>query len=89
MNSIAYRRLSESIDLHRIDARALKLPLMLVAVDKDALVPASDIEALAGQIPGSRFQLIQSRFGHDAFLKEEAQIAAIISEFLETVETAR
>ena len=89
MSSIAYRRLSESIDLHRIDALDLKLPLTLVAVDKDALVPAADIERLAALAPNSRFHLIHSRFGHDAFLKEEAQVAAIITEFLETLETAR
>ena len=88
-SSIAYRRLSESIDLHRIDPADIKVPLTLVAVDRDALVPAADIEALAAQIPGARFHLIHSRFGHDAFLKEEAQVAAITTEFLETLESDR
>lgn len=89
MSSTAYRRLSESIDLHRIDAADIRIPLTLVAVDQDALVPAADIEALAARVPGSRLHLIHSRFGHDAFLKEEARVAAIISEFLETLETDR
>ena len=87
MSAIAYRRLSESIDLHRIEPSEIRVPTTLVAVDQDALVPAADIEAVAGHVPASRFHLIQSRFGHDAFLKEEAQVAAIISEFLETLET--
>jgi homoserine acetyltransferase len=55
---------------------------------EDALVPAAaDIEALAARVPGSTFPLICSRFGHDAFLKEEALVAAIISQFLETLES--
>jgi homoserine O-acetyltransferase len=86
MGSIAYRRLSESIDLHRIDPATLRLPVTLAAVDQDALVPAADIEALAAAIPGSTFRIINSRFGHDAFLKEEAQIATIITLFLESLE---
>ena len=83
------RRLSESIDLHRIDPADIKVPLTLVAVDQDALVPAADIEALANAIPHANFHLIHSRYGHDAFLKEEAQVARIITEFLESLEISR
>jgi homoserine O-acetyltransferase len=86
MGPVAYRRLSESIDLHRIDLADIKLPLTLVAVDQDALVPAGDIEALAAQVPGTAFRLIHSRFGHDAFLKEERQVAEIIANFLDSLE---
>jgi homoserine O-acetyltransferase/O-succinyltransferase len=86
MSSTAYRRLSESIDLHRIDASEITVPLTLAAVDHDALVPAADVQSLAAQVPGSRFHLIRSRYGHDAFLKEEAQVAAIISQFLNSLE---
>jgi homoserine O-acetyltransferase/O-succinyltransferase len=86
MSAIAYRRLSESIDLHRIDASEIRCPLTLVAVDHDALVPARDIEALAAKVPGAAFRLIHSRFGHDAFLKEEGQVGAIITNFLKSLE---
>jgi homoserine O-acetyltransferase len=89
MSAAAYRRLSESIDLHRIDPSSINVPLTLVAVEQDALVPAGDIEAFAAAANGADYRLIHSRFGHDAFLKEEAQVAAIISQFLETLETAR
>jgi len=89
MGSIAYRRLSESIDLHRFDPAAIKVPLTLVSVDQDALVPSEDIDRLAAAIPGSTLRHIQSRFGHDAFLKEEAAIAAIISDVLAPLEPAR
>ncbi|MEO7786644.1 MAG: homoserine O-succinyltransferase [Sphingomicrobium sp.] len=78
----AYRRLSESIDLHRVDPTALKLPATFVAVESDWLVPIDDIRALAEAVPGARFVLMPSLYGHDGFLKEEAQVATIISEFL-------
>ena len=89
MSPAAYRRLSESIDLHRIDAADIGVPVTLVAVDQDALVPAEDIRVLADAIPGARFHLIRSRFGHDAFLKEDAQVAAVLSQFLDSLESTR
>ena len=89
MRSTAYRRLSESIDLHRIDPFQLTIPVTLVAVDQDALVPAADVEALAHAIPQAGFHLIHSRYGHDAFLKEEAQVGAIMTQFLDSLETSQ
>ena len=85
----AYRRLSESIDLHRIDPAAIGVPLTLVAVDQDGLVPSADICALAEQLPGCSFHLIHSRFGHDAFLKEDAEVGAIIGTFLNSLELSK
>jgi homoserine O-acetyltransferase len=87
MSATAYRRLSESIDLHRIDPAEIRVPTTFAAVGSDALVPSEDMEALAAAIPGARFRLIHSLFGHDAFLKEESQVAAIITEFLQSLET--
>ena len=86
MSATAYRRLSESIDLHRIDPVAVVVPATFAAVDSDALVPAADIEAFARGIHGARFRAIHSRFGHDAFLKEEERVAGIIPEFLDSLE---
>jgi homoserine O-acetyltransferase len=86
MSSTAYRRLSESIDLHAIDGVQLRLPVTLVAVAGDALVPADDCRALADSIPHARFHQLESRYGHDAFLKEERQIGRIITEFLNSLE---
>ncbi|MEG3154610.1 homoserine O-succinyltransferase MetX [Sphingomonas sp. RB1R13] len=85
----AYRRLSESIDLHRVDPAALRLPATFVAVESDWLVPIEDISALARAVPNARFVLMPSLYGHDGFLKEEAQVATIISEFLASLEPAR
>ena len=87
MSAVAYRRLSESIDLHRIEPAAIRLPATFAAVDSDALVPAEDVETLAAAIAGAHFRIVRSLFGHDAFLKEEGQVAAIITEFLQSLET--
>lgn len=87
MSATAYRRLSESIDLHCIDPSGIEAPFTFVAVDSDSLVPIEDVEAVANAVRGARFRSIRSKFGHDAFLKEEGQVAAIITEFLQTLET--
>lgn len=86
MHATAYRRLSESIDLHRIDPARVQVPATFSAADSDSLVPAADVEALARAIPDARFRPVHSLFGHDAFLKEEGQVAAIIAEFLDSQE---
>jgi homoserine O-acetyltransferase len=86
MSAVAYRRLSESIDLHRIEPTALGIPTTLIAVDSDSLVPAADVQAFAAAVPGAEFHLINSLYGHDAFLKEEAQVAARIADFLKYLE---
>lgn len=89
MSATAYRRLSESIDLHRIDPAAVNVPVTLVAVDSDALVPPADVEALANAVPAAAYHCISSRYGHDAFLKEDAAIAAILANFLTSLEPTR
>lgn len=89
MSSVAYRRLSESIDLHRIDPADIRVPLTLVAVDRDSLIPAADVRALAEAVPTSFFHLVASIYGHDAFLKEDGEMAAIIFQFLSSLELPR
>ncbi len=71
--------LSESIDLHQMDATAVQTPATLIAVREDQLVPFNDMQALAARLNGPR-QLIEinSIFGHDAFLKEGAALNPII-----------
>lgn len=86
MSAAAYRRLSESIDLHRIDPGSIRTPATFVAATSDQLVPAVDVEALAQGTPNGRFIAIPSLFGHDAFLKEESAVADILQNFLKPLE---
>ncbi|MBL8300516.1 MAG: homoserine O-succinyltransferase [Rhodanobacteraceae bacterium] len=75
-----YLSLSESIDLHRVDAASVRVPCDIVAVSSDRLVPAADLRALADSVGASaRYHEIESRYGHDAFLKETGRISALVA----------
>lgn len=70
--------LSESVDLHRVDPAEVRVPVTLVAVEGDTLVPPWQMRVLAEGLPDCRrLHTIVSRYGHDAFLKE-ASVAAIV-----------
>ena len=68
--------LSESIDLHRVDPARIRVPVTLVGVAEDQLVPLDEIRALAGALAGP-CELIElhSQYGHDTFLKERELLA--------------
>ncbi|MEO5797807.1 MAG: homoserine O-succinyltransferase [Gemmatimonadales bacterium] len=78
-----YLALSESLDLHRVDPTQLRLPVTIVAVEGDTLVPVWQLHQLRALLAGAvRFEVIRSRYGHDAFLKEIETIGAIVSDAL-------
>jgi homoserine O-acetyltransferase len=73
----AFLCLSESIDLHRVDAARVFVPVTAIAVREDQLVPLADIRALVARLPAGRLREISSLYGHDAFLKESEQLRDI------------
>jgi homoserine O-acetyltransferase len=76
----AYLRLSESIDLHRVDPAAILPPTVVVAVEGDRLVPLADLVGLVeGLGPRGSLRVLRSPYGHDAFLKETDRIDAILA----------
>ena len=79
----AYLRLSESIDLHRLDPASVSVPVSVVAVEGDRLVPLADsvnlVEGLAGR---GQLRVLRSPYGHDAFLKETDRIDLILAAVL-------
>ena len=79
----AYLRLSESIDLHRLDPASVSVPVSVVAVEGDRLVPLADsvnlVEGLAGR---GQLRVLRSPYGHDAFLKETDRIDSILTSAL-------
>lgn len=78
-----YLKLSESLDLHRADPSNIKLPVDLIAADPDSLVPAEQMQELADSLAGPcNLHLVDTQFGHDAFLKEELRLAFIIRSIL-------
>jgi len=75
----SFLALSESIDLHTVDAAQIRTPATLIAVREDLLVPLGDMQALAGRLGDSaRLVVISSIFGHDAFLKETDVLKPIV-----------
>ena len=75
----AFLCLSESLDLHRVDPRAIATPTTLVSVRSDQLVPPAQISGLARRLAGPcRLIEIDSIYGHDAFLKEVETVSRLL-----------
>lgn len=55
---------------------------IVAAIDTDLIFPPHDMEPIAAAIPGARYELLHSLFGHDGFLLETEQITAILQPVL-------
>jgi homoserine O-acetyltransferase len=74
--------LSESIDLHRVDASRVFAPVTAIAVREDQLVPLGDMRAMVARLPNAELHEISSVYGHDAFLKENRHLKPIFAHVL-------
>jgi len=80
----AFVCLSESIDLHRVDPGAIRVPTTLLAVLEDQLVPVADMRELRDRHGGNCSLVeISSLFGHDAFLKETDVLRDLLARALD------
>lgn len=81
----AFLRLSESIDLQALDPALVRVPVTVVGVQEDRLVPLADLQELVERLgtdacsPAPTLCVLRSIYGHDAFLKEDEAIGAILS----------
>jgi homoserine O-acetyltransferase len=80
----AYRCLGASLDGHTIDPIRILAPTLLLGVREDLLIPISLLSEYAAR-GGDKCRLVEisSSYGHDAFLKEEAAVGALLREALE------
>ncbi|MGY0558796.1 homoserine O-succinyltransferase MetX [Lysobacter sp. A421] len=86
----AFVRLSESIDLQALSPETVRVPVTVVAVAEDRLVPVADAYELVERLRGeTRLQVLKSLYGHDAFLKEPEAIDRILREALLDVADAQ
>jgi homoserine O-acetyltransferase/O-succinyltransferase len=76
--------LSESIDLHRVDANRIFTPTIAIGVREDQLVPLADVRGMVARLGSGRFHEISSLYGHDAFLKESQQLRGVFAAALES-----
>lgn len=78
-----YLELSESIDLHDIDPRSVRVPATLIGFTSDRLVPLADLCQLQQQLGApATLEVIETPFGHDGFLKEHERLAPLLREAL-------
>ncbi|MGH7105399.1 MAG: alpha/beta fold hydrolase [Acetobacteraceae bacterium] len=75
----AFLCLSESLDLHQVDATRIFVPTTAVAAREDQLVPLADVRALVARMGAAQVREISSIHGHDAYLREPEQIRAILA----------
>jgi homoserine O-acetyltransferase len=81
--STGFLRLSESIDLHAVEPERIRVPVTVVAIHEDRLVPVEDAYHLCERLGGeTQLRVLRSRYGHDAFLKETDAIARLLGEAL-------
>jgi homoserine O-acetyltransferase len=80
----AFVCLSESIDLHRVDPAAIRVPTTLLGVQEDQLVPIADMRELRDRHAGNCSLVeISSIYGHDAFLKETEVLRDLLARALD------
>ncbi len=83
-DATGWLRLSESIDLHRVDAERIRVPTTVIAFDGDRVVPLHDAVALVEALGEyGRLRVLRSRYGHDAFLKDTDRIDALLRAVLD------
>ncbi len=75
--------LSESIDLHQVEPEQVAAPATLIGFPSDRLVPLADLCELQRRLRGpATLEVVESPYGHDAFLKEPEQLAPLLREAL-------
>lgn len=82
MSPERFLSLSASIDRHHVDPAAIPHPVLVVGATSDRLVPPQQLEALADALPNGALRLLDSLYGHDAFLKETPRIAPLVADLL-------
>jgi homoserine O-acetyltransferase len=73
--------LSHSMDAHQVDVTKIACPVTYLAVTEDRLVPVEHIVDAAKRTRNGQYKTVNSIYGHDAFLKEEAAISQAIKQF--------
>lgn len=75
--------LSESIDLHEVAPDAVQAPTTLIGFPSDRLVPLADLCELQRRLRGpATLEVVDSPYGHDAFLKEPGKLAPLLRQAL-------
>lgn len=91
-NAFSYYRLSQSMDTHNVGRgrggvkaalQSIQAKTLVFGIQSDILFPPNEQAFLAEHIPGARFHLIDSIYGHDGFLLEFSAIETEVTRFLQ------
>ncbi|MFF4715911.1 homoserine O-acetyltransferase [Streptomyces eurythermus] len=92
-DAASYVVLAEAMNAHdvgrgrggvRAALRRVTAPTLVAGVDSDRLYPPAQQAELAALIPGAdRLRVVESPYGHDGFLIETGQVAALVRELLD------
>lgn len=78
-----YLALSSALDRHCVAPASIRCHTELIGITSDNLVPVSQLRELAGAIGiRARLHLIESPFGHDAFLKSTQLLNPLLERLL-------
>lgn len=90
----SYITLTKAMDTHDVARgrgpylevlRAIETPVLVLAIDSDVLYPLPELAALAQEIPRTRFHVLASPHGHDAFLIEGEAVEEVVRAFANSV----
>lgn len=70
-------------DCERVLA-GIRQPALVVSISSDILYPPHEQQALVRQLPNARYEILDSTDGHDGFLIQTAELAALIADFRRT-----
>ncbi len=91
-NAHSYYYLTQAMDSHDVgrgrggikNALAkIKSKTFIIGISSDILCPNEEQELLHQNLPGSKLEIIDSKYGHDGFLIESEKITAIAIEYFQ------
>jgi len=87
-DAYSYRSVCNSLDSHNLGRGrggvqaalgSIKAESTVITIDTDVIFPPQESAIWAGMIPGAEYKTIKSKFGHDGFLIEYAQLTELLS----------
>lgn len=89
-DALSYIYLTKAMDTHDVSRGRgsynealgkLTIPVLVIGIDSDLLYPTSEQKDLVHRIPNAQYAMINSPYGHDAFLIEFDQINEHLNNF--------